>query len=180
MRWCQKIDKCQVWFLLSLQSPSDGPSEWFLILYSIAKSSPAYCKKKSMRMIFQRHRLKPPFGLFDVIAKFREDGSAIICFLDPFWTASNIWWRFVQLFNNDTLPHQMVYHQNRVENEIYVINGSAQGQEMQMPYLDIREIRRRPPGGMKNWDSASGVCATEMSPLKALQQMHLFPNALSS
>ena len=44
----------------------------------------------------------------------------------------------------------MVYHQNRVENEIYVINGSAQGQEMQMPYLDIREIRSRPPGGMKN------------------------------
>ena len=44
----------------------------------------------------------------------------------------------------------MVYHQNRVENEIYVIDGSAQGQEMQMPYLDIREIRSRPPGGMKN------------------------------
>ena len=48
------------------------------------------------------------------------------------------------------IPHKMVYHQNRVENEIYVIDGSAQGQEMQMPYLDIREIRSRPPGGMKN------------------------------
>ena len=44
----------------------------------------------------------------------------------------------------------MVYHQNRVEIEIYVIDGSAQGQETQMPYLDIRGIRSNPPGGMKN------------------------------
>ena len=48
------------------------------------------------------------------------------------------------------IPLQLVYHQNRVENEIYVIDGSAQGQEMQMPHLDVREIRSRPPGGMKN------------------------------